>query len=53
VFHTRCPLSTEECITTVPKFKEYRPGHFAACHLVDTEIGSKIPEKTVLASEIS
>ncbi len=53
VFHTRCPLSEEACVTTVPEFRELRPGHFVACHLTDTEAGSKIPEKTVLASEVS
>jgi oligopeptide/dipeptide ABC transporter ATP-binding protein len=53
VFHTRCPLAVEACVTTVPEFRELRPGHFVACHLTDTEEGSKIPEKTVLASEIS
>lgn len=53
VFHTRCPLAIEMCITTVPEFRELRPGHFVACHLTDTEEGSKIPEKTVLAAELS
>lgn len=50
VFHTRCPLATEECYTAVPKFREKRPGHFVACHLVDDKGGSKIPEQTILAS---
>lgn len=53
VFHTRCPLAEETCVTTVPAFRELRPGHFVACHLTDTAEGSKIPEKTVLASEVS
>jgi oligopeptide transport system ATP-binding protein len=51
VFHTRCPLATEICLTTVPEFRELRPGHFVACHLADEESGSKIPANTVLASE--
>ncbi len=51
VFHTRCPLSVEQCLTTIPEFREVRPGQFVACHLADEEGGSKIPEKTVLASE--
>ena len=51
VFHTRCPLAEEICITTVPEFRELRPGHFVACHLADEENGSKIPVNTVLASE--
>ncbi len=53
VFHTRCPLSVEMCVTTVPEFRELRPDHFVACHLTDTETGSKIPEQTVLASELT
>jgi len=52
VFHTRCPLAEEVCITKVPEFREVRSDHYVACHLVDTEQGSKIPEKTVLASEV-
>lgn len=42
VFHTRCPLAEEVCTTTIPDFRELRPGHFVACHLADTEGGSKI-----------
>jgi len=42
VFHTRCPLVTEECITVEPKFREITPGHFVACHLTNTKGGSKI-----------
>jgi oligopeptide/dipeptide ABC transporter ATP-binding protein len=53
VFHTRCPLAEEVCATTIPEFRELRPGHFVACHLTDTPTGSKIPETTVLASEVS
>ncbi len=51
VFHTRCPLAAEVCATTVPEFHEIRPDHFIACHLADSEGGSKIPEKTILASQ--
>ncbi len=32
-FHTRCPYATERCAAEVPEYREYRPGHFAACHL--------------------
>jgi len=53
VFHTRCPLAEEICVTKVPEFREIEPGHFVACHLTGTEHGSKIPEKTVLASEVA
>jgi len=51
VFHTRCPIATEVCATTVPEFHEIRSEHFIACHLADSEGGSKIPEKTILASQ--
>jgi oligopeptide transport system ATP-binding protein len=52
VFHPRCPLAIEECIKVVPAFREIRPGHFAACHLADEQGSSRIPEGTVLASEL-
>jgi oligopeptide transport system ATP-binding protein len=44
VFHTRCPLTIETCITTTPDFREIYPGHFVACHLADRKHGSKVPE---------
>jgi len=50
VFHTRCPLTVEECITVEPEFPEIRPGHFIACHLADEKGGSRIPEQTILES---
>jgi len=31
VFHTRCPLASEECKAAVPELREVKPGHFAAC----------------------
>jgi peptide/nickel transport system ATP-binding protein len=31
VFHTRCPLASEECRRTVPEPREARPDHFVAC----------------------
>jgi oligopeptide transport system ATP-binding protein len=52
VFHPRCPLAVEECIKVVPDFRQARPGHYVACHLADEQGTSKIPEGTVLASEI-
>ncbi|WP_412034780.1 ABC transporter ATP-binding protein [Tissierella pigra] len=33
-FHTRCPYAMDKCKTEVPEFKEAKPGHFVACHLV-------------------
>ncbi len=50
VFHTRCPLTVEECIKVKPEFREIRPGHFIACHLADEQGGSKIPEQKILES---
>ncbi len=31
VFHTRCPLASEECKREVPQFREIKPNHYAAC----------------------
>jgi len=35
-FHPRCRYAEELCGTTAPEWKEYKPGHFAACHFADT-----------------
>ncbi len=45
VFHTRCPLTTEQCITVEPDFREITPGHFVACHLADQQGGSKLTDR--------
>ena len=50
VFHTRCPLTVEKCITVEPEFREIRSRHFVACHLADESGSSKISEQTILAS---
>lgn len=34
-FHTRCPYATEICKHITPVYREYEPGHFAACHLLE------------------
>ncbi|MBR0081422.1 MAG: ATP-binding cassette domain-containing protein [Clostridia bacterium] len=34
-FHTRCPYATERCKAETPVFREYSPGHYAACHLLE------------------
>ena len=34
-FHTRCPNATEMCKHITPKYREYEPGHFAACHMLE------------------
>lgn len=35
-FHTRCPYATARCKEEVPELKEYSPGHYAACHKLET-----------------
>ncbi len=34
-FHTRCPYAMPICSEKEPEFKEYSPGHYAACHLLE------------------
>jgi oligopeptide transport system ATP-binding protein len=34
VFSTRCPLATDVCKQEPPEYREVKPGHFIACHLV-------------------
>jgi oligopeptide transport system ATP-binding protein len=41
-FHTRCPIAFDRCRTEEPPFKEYAPGHSAACHWVE-EHGGQAP----------
>ena len=36
-FHTRCPYATAKCAQLVPEYKEYGEGHFAACHILESE----------------
>jgi len=31
VFHTRCPISAQDCSRVVPRLTQRSPGHFAAC----------------------
>ena len=35
-FHTRCPHATERCRQAVPELRQYAPGHYAACHLLES-----------------
>ena len=34
-FHTRCPYATDRCRQEMPVLKEYGPGHYGACHLLE------------------
>lgn len=43
VFNTRCPLAYEECFKITPVYREIKPDHFVACHLVDGQGSGKIP----------
>lgn len=36
-FHTRCPHATDRCKIEEPIFSEISPGHWAACHLHDSQ----------------
>ncbi len=36
-FHTRCPVAQEICKHIAPKYREYEPGHFVACHCYPQE----------------
>lgn len=44
VFHPRCPLAIDRCRTVVPEIREFKPGRFVACHLVD-EHGSHVVQR--------
>jgi oligopeptide transport system ATP-binding protein len=35
-FHPRCPIAMEVCTHIVPEWREINPGHWVACHAVET-----------------
>ena len=35
-FRTRCRYATDICAQSMPEFKEVKPGHFCACHNLET-----------------
>jgi oligopeptide transport system ATP-binding protein len=47
VFHTRCPIAVDECLTVEPEYREIARGHFVSCHLADTGKGSDIRAHSV------
>jgi oligopeptide transport system ATP-binding protein len=51
-FHTRCPVAFDRCSVEVPAFKEYAPGHRAACHWVE-EHGGNAPDLTATAAALA
>jgi oligopeptide transport system ATP-binding protein len=36
-FRTRCPIAEAICAETRPDWREMRPGHYVACHLVNVD----------------
>lgn len=37
-FAPRCPQATDKCRKDVPVFREIKPGRYAACHYLETEV---------------
>lgn len=37
-FAPRCPHATDKCRQEVPEFREIKPGRYAACHYLETEV---------------
>jgi len=36
-FRTRCPIAESVCTEQKPEWREVKPGHFVACHLVEAQ----------------
>lgn len=41
-FAPRCPHASDLCRQEVPKFAEIKPGRFAACHLLNSEVNTNV-----------
>ncbi len=41
VFNTRCPKVMDVCRIKTPAYREYKPGHWAACHLHDDGVAQQ------------
>ncbi len=41
VFNTRCPKVMDVCRAKDPAYREYKPSHWAACHLHDDQVQTK------------
>ena len=39
-FNTRCPVATDICFKEEPEYKEYAPGHFVSCHLLEPVVNA-------------
>jgi len=46
VFHPRCPLAIDVCISEVPDTREIHPGHLVHCHIADEQGSSIITEQS-------
>jgi peptide/nickel transport system ATP-binding protein len=44
-FHTRCPNACEKCSQCAPVYREYEPGHFVACHLLEQDGAEAVAEQ--------
>jgi peptide/nickel transport system ATP-binding protein len=44
-FHTRCPNACEKCSQVAPVYREYEPGHFVACHLLEQDGAETVTEQ--------
>jgi oligopeptide/dipeptide ABC transporter ATP-binding protein len=41
VFHPRCPLATDRCVSEVPALRSVRPGRQVACHRAEEVLGGE------------